>query len=86
MAIKSTPKRIPATTPARVPLRQRHRILLAALKAAETAIEEATDVLHSGEDGTPVTFLKPDEIEYVFLTLCGVIVQVHEAIALGESA
>ena len=62
-----------------------HQPLIDALKAAEAAIEEATDVMFSGEDGKPVKRLKPADIEHAYLTLCGVIVQVHEAINAGES-
>jgi hypothetical protein len=61
-----------------------HATLMAALNSAWDAIEEATDIMFSGKDGTPVTFLKPREIEDAYLTLCGVMVQVHEAIEAGE--
>jgi len=62
-----------------------HQTLLDALKAAEAAIEEATDIMFSGEDGKPVKRLKAADIEHAYLTLCGVIVQVNEAIHAGES-
>ena len=50
--------------------------LLAALKAAETAIEEATDILHY-EDGEPVV---AHDAERAHNALAGVLVEVDEAI------
>jgi hypothetical protein len=62
-----------------------YKALLDALKAAEEGIEAATDVLFSGQDGTPVSRLKAADIEHVYFTLCGVTVEVHEAIGAAES-
>jgi DNA-directed RNA polymerase subunit M/transcription elongation factor TFIIS len=62
-----------------------HQSVMDALKAAERAIEEATNVMFSGEDGKPVKRLKATDIEHIYLTLCGVMVQVHEAVSAGES-
>lgn len=53
--------------------------LLKALIAAETAIEEATDIMHY-EDGQPVTALEGWEIERAYYALCNVLVEVNEAI------
>ena len=53
--------------------------LLKALIAAETAIEEATDIMHY-EDGQPVTALEGWEIERAYYALCSVLVEVDEAI------
>jgi hypothetical protein len=62
-----------------------HAQLLDALKEAEAAIEEATDIMFSGEDGTPVSFLKAEEIEAAYLALIGVMVQIDEAINAGKA-
>ena len=53
--------------------------LLKALIAAETAIEEATDIMHY-EDGQPVTALEGWEIERAYYALCNVMVEVNDAI------
>ena len=42
--------------------------------------------MFSGEDGKPLKRFKPADIEHAYLTLCGVMVQVHEAIETGEPA
>ena len=60
------------TTPSR-------RVLVDALKAAQDAIEEATDIMFF-QDGQPVTFLESDEIEQAYFALASVMVQVHEAL------
>ena len=57
--------------------------LLNALTAAETAIEEATDILHY-EDGQPVTALEGWEIERAYGALCSALVEVHQAIAAAR--
>jgi len=62
-----------------------HAALMAALKAAEVAIEEASDIMLY-EDGQPVTFLESNEIERAFSALVSVMVQVHEAIKAGDPA
>jgi hypothetical protein len=51
-----------------------------ALIAAQSAIEEATDIMHY-EDGLPVTALEGWEIERAYLALCGVLVELDSAIA-----
>ena len=53
--------------------------LLKALIAAETAIEEVTDIMHY-EDGRPITALEGWEIEKAYYALCSVLVEVDEAI------
>jgi hypothetical protein len=53
--------------------------LLKAVEAAEQAIEEATDIMHA-EDGQPVTALEASEIESAYLALCGVLVELDQAI------
>jgi hypothetical protein len=53
--------------------------LLKALETAEQAIEEATDIMYY-EDGQPVTALEGWEIERAYLILCGVLVEVEQAI------
>jgi hypothetical protein len=57
-----------------------HEQLVAALKAAESAIEEATDIMHY-EDGEPVTALEGREIEAAYFSLTSVLVQIHEAVS-----
>ena len=57
--------------------------LLKALEASEQAIEEATDIMYY-EDGQPVTALEGWEIERAYLTLCSVLVDVHEAIVAAR--
>ena len=54
--------------------------LLHALTAAQSAIEEATDIMHY-EDGLPVTALEGWEIERAYNALCGVLVELDSAIA-----
>jgi len=58
-----------------------HQSLIDALTAAEEAIDQAADIMFSGSDGQPVTFLKPRDIDDAYRTLVGVMVQVHEALA-----
>jgi hypothetical protein len=53
--------------------------MLQALTAAESAIEEATDIMLF-EDGEPVTALEGWEIERAYFALCSVLVEVSEAI------
>jgi hypothetical protein len=62
------------------PTKPSRQMLVDALKAAEEAIEEATDIMFF-EDGQPVTFLESHEIEQAYFALVGVMVQVHEALA-----
>jgi hypothetical protein len=57
--------------------------LLKALEAAEQVIEEATDTMRY-EDGQPVTVLQASEIERVYLALCGVLVEVDQAITAAR--
>ena len=57
--------------------------LLNALTEAQAAIEEATDIMYYG-DGQPVTALEGWEIERAYLALCGVLVEVHQAIAAAR--
>jgi hypothetical protein len=57
--------------------------LLKALEAAEQAIEEAADIMHA-EDGQPVTALEGWEIERAYLALCGVLVEVDQAITTAR--
>jgi hypothetical protein len=61
-----------------------HQTLIDALKVAETAIEEATDVMLY-EEGQPVTFLESHEIERAYTALVSILVQVHEAVNAGAS-
>ena len=58
--------------------------MLKALTAAEEAIDEAAEIMFY-EDGQPVTALESWEIERVYFALCGVLVEVREAIdACGQ--
>jgi hypothetical protein len=59
--------------------------LIDALRAAEGVIDAATDDMYY-EDSQPVTFLEPSQIERMYYDLCGVIVQLNEAIDEGEAA
>lgn len=54
-----------------------------ALRAAETAIETATDIL-SGMDGQPLHRLAPWQIEQAFHALAGVMVGIDEALRAAE--
>jgi hypothetical protein len=51
----------------------------AALQSAFNAIEAATDIMHA-DDTMPVTALEPSEIERIHPLLCGVLVEVDQAI------
>jgi hypothetical protein len=53
--------------------------LLNALTAAQTAIEEATEIMHY-EGGQPVTALEGWEIERAYTALCSVLVDIRAAI------
>ncbi len=57
---------------------------LKALKAALATLEAATDLMHY-EDGLPVTALDGAEIERMYFDMCGVLVEVDEAIAAAEN-
>jgi hypothetical protein len=59
-------------------------LLFEALKAAEAAIEEATDIMHYA-DGEPVTALDGWEIERAYNALCSVLVSVQEALSHAET-
>jgi hypothetical protein len=61
-----------------------HQTLIDALKVAQTAIEEATDIMLY-EEGQPVTFLESHEIERAYTALVSILVQVHEAVNAGAS-
>ena len=57
--------------------------LLKALEAAEGAIEEATDIMYY-EDGQPATALESWEIERAYFALCGILVEVDQAITAAR--
>ena len=57
--------------------------LLRALIEAQSAIEEATDIMHY-EDGQPVTALEGWEIERAYFALCGVLIELNSAIAAAR--
>ena len=55
--------------------------LAVALGSADTAIEEASDILHY-EDGEAQTFLESREIEMAYVALVSVTAQIKHAIAM----
>ena len=59
--------------------------LLKALRNCERAIQEAADIMRD-EDGLPVVALTGIELDRAYTTLCGVMVEVHQAIAAARGA
>ena len=59
--------------------------MIAALCEAESVIDDVTDEMYY-EDGQPVTFLESSQIERIYLDLCGLIVQLNEAVDEGGAA
>jgi hypothetical protein len=57
---------------------------LKALKSALTALEAVTDAMHY-EAGLPVTFLEGSQIERMYFDMCGVLVEVDEAVKAAET-
>ena len=55
------------------------RTLYNALKQANQALEEASDILHY-EDGKPVTYLESDEIERAYTSLVSPLVEIDKAL------
>jgi hypothetical protein len=59
--------------------------MLKALEAAESAINEAAEIMHY-EDDLPVTGLESYEIETAYYALSGIRAAVQEAVRDGRSA
>ena len=62
-----------------------HERMLKALEAAESAINEAAEIMHY-EDDLPVTGLESYEIETAYYALSGIRAAVQEAVRDGRSA